>query len=78
MLFASLEFIDFAMSRRKLRFAEKRAIILRHKRPMFGFGAVMFGGLAVPVVNLFFLPIGAVAGTLLYLDLEEPRDLHSN
>jgi len=77
MLFASLEFVDFTMSRRKLRFAAKRAFVVRHKRPMFGFGAVMFGGLAVPVLNLFFLPIGAIAGTLLYLDLEEPEGLGS-
>lgn len=73
--FLSLEFVDFSMSRRKLRFRAKREALMRHKRAVFGFGATMFAALAVPVTNLLILPIGAVGGTLLYLELEPaPRD----
>lgn len=68
--FLTLEFCDYAMSRRRLVFREKRALLLRHRGAALGFGSVMFLVLAVPLANLLLLPVGVVAGTRLFLELE--------
>lgn len=66
---ASFEWLDLPMARHLHRFSEVRAA-LREIRPLgFGFGAVLAGLFLVPLANLVVIPVGAVAGTLLYCDL---------
>lgn len=71
---ASFEWLDLPMARHLHGFSEVRAA-LRAIRPMgLGFGAVLGALFLVPLANLIVIPLGAVAGTLLYVDLV--RDGH--
>ncbi|HSM91739.1 MAG TPA: EI24 domain-containing protein, partial [Anaeromyxobacteraceae bacterium] len=66
---ASFEWLDLPMARHLHGFAEVRAA-LRSVRPLgLGFGAVLGALFLVPLANLVVIPVGAVAGTLLYCDL---------
>ncbi len=65
----AFEQLDVAMSRHLHGFGEVRAA-LRAVRPLsLGLGGVLAALLLVPLANLLVLPVGAVAGTLLYCDL---------
>lgn len=65
----AFEHLDVAMSRHLHGFREVRAA-LRAVRPLsLGLGGVLAALLLVPLANLLVLPLGAVAGTLLYCDL---------
>lgn len=66
---ASFEWLDLPMARNLHGFAEVRAA-LRSVRPLgLGFGSVLGALFLVPLANLIVIPLGAVAGTLLYADL---------
>jgi CysZ protein len=66
---AAFEWLDLPMARHLHGFAEVRAA-LRSVRPLgLGFGAVLGALFLVPLANLVVIPLGAVAGTLLYCDL---------
>lgn len=72
-LFVALDFTDYAMSRRRLPFAERRRTVFRHRALMAGFGSSLFLTIFVPGLSLLCMPLGVVGGTLLYLDLEASR-----
>jgi uncharacterized protein involved in cysteine biosynthesis len=66
---SSFEWLDLPMARHLQGFSEVRAA-LRSVRPLgLGFGAVLGALFLVPLANLVVIPLGAVAGTLLYCDL---------
>ena len=79
-LFVALDFTDYAMSRRRIPFAERRRTVFRHGALMAGFGSALFLTIFVPGLSLLCMPLGVVGGTLLYADLEAsggdmaPRD----
>jgi CysZ protein len=65
----SFEWLDLPMARHLHGFTEVRAA-LRSVRPLgLGFGAILGALFLVPLANLVVIPVGAVAGTLLYVDL---------
>jgi len=66
---AAFEWLDLPMARNLHGFSEVRAA-QRSVRPLgLGFGAVLGALFLVPLANLVVIPLGAVAGTLLYCDL---------
>ncbi len=68
--YLSLEFTSFSMDRRLYTWNQKRGFLRRFRARSVGFGAAMFLVMMVPIVNAFFIPISAVAGTLLFCDTE--------
>lgn len=65
----AVEWLDLPMTRNLHPVREVRAA-LRAVRPLgFGFGGMLTLALAVPLANFLVVPVGAVAGTLLYCDL---------
>jgi len=66
---AAFDFLDFPLARHHYPWKERWAFLRRHAWPALGFGVGVFGLLLIPFLNLFILPIAAVASTLLYLDL---------
>jgi CysZ protein len=66
---AAFDYLDFPLARHHYHWKERWAFLRRHAWPALGFGVGVFGLLLIPFLNLFILPIAAVAGTLLYLDL---------
>lgn len=73
-MFVSLEYTSFSMDRRLYTWTMKKRF-LRERRPRtLGFGAMTFLILMTPVVNALFIPVSAVAGTLLFCDTEIDGD----
>lgn len=68
--YLSLEFTSFSMDRRVYSWPAKRAFLRRFRARSMGFGAAAFLILMVPLVNAFFIPVSAIAGTLLFCDTE--------
>jgi len=66
---AAFDYLDFPLARHHYHWKERWAFLRRHAWPALGFGIGVFGLLLIPFLNVFILPIAAVAGTLLYLDL---------
>jgi uncharacterized protein involved in cysteine biosynthesis len=65
----AVECLDLPMARNLHRLTEVRAA-LRAVRPLgAGFGSVLAGLFLVPFANLLVVPVGTIAGTLLYCDL---------
>lgn len=62
-------FIDYALARHGLRLGAKLRFLMKNIFPVWGFGAGVFVGLLVPVLNLAFIPLAVVGGTLMYVDL---------
>lgn len=74
-LLLALEYSDYPMSRRRMRFRRKIAFIWSERTMMFGFGLSLFLGFMVPFLGAIFMPLGVVAGTRLWLErhTEEER-----
>jgi CysZ protein len=70
MLFLPLEYAGFAMDHRRMRFAERRAMIWRHRWLMLGYGAAAFLTMLIPLLNFVCLPVLVVGGTLLLIECD--------
>ncbi|HEU5097452.1 MAG TPA: EI24 domain-containing protein [Roseiflexaceae bacterium] len=65
---ACLDFFDYPLERRLLRFREKLGVI-RHSLPASaGFGLVCLGLVSIPFINLLSIPLCVAAGTLFLCD----------
>lgn len=68
----ALDFLDFPMTRRKMKFKQKLKVTQSGKMVTYGFGAAAFLLMFLPVVNIFMKPILVVSGTSLYYE----KDYH--
>lgn len=68
--FLSLEYTSFSMDRRLYTWDQKKRFLRGHRARSWGFGAMAMLILMVPLVNAFFIPISAIAGTMLFCDTE--------
>ncbi len=64
--FLTLEYLDFVFERRGLAFNERVRWCWDRKMLVSGFGAAIFLGLAVPIVNLFAPSAATIGAVLLY------------
>lgn len=71
----SLESADYALSRRRLRWRQKVALVRKSRGLMMGFGAVGALLTTVPLVNIVIAPALVVGGTLVVLALEREGTL---
>jgi uncharacterized protein involved in cysteine biosynthesis len=65
----AVEYLDLPMARNLHRLREVRSALAAVRPLGAGFGAVLAALFLLPFANLLIVPIGAVAGTLLYCDL---------
>jgi CysZ protein len=79
--FFSYDSMDLCMARRMWKFRKKWGALRRHRALTTGFGSAVAGSLLIPILGFFTMPMAAVAGTLLFCDLEQhgafedpPRD----
>ncbi len=68
--FFCYDFMDFSMARRELSWTQKRGLLRQNRFLTFGFGTIMAGAMAVPILSSVSMPMAAVGGTLLFCDLE--------
>lgn len=66
-LILAMEFVDFAMSRRRMSFRQKISYTYHHAMPLLSFGSVVFLIGLIPLLNYFLLPIAVVGGHAAFL-----------
>ncbi len=71
--FLAFEYLDLPLSRRRIKFAEKRRILQSHKLPMLAFGSVCGLLMAVPILNILSIPLSVVGGALFYCERVQPQ-----
>ena len=64
----ALDFLDYPMTRKKMKFREKLKVTRSGKMLTYGFGCTAFLLMFLPIVNVFMKPILVVAGTSLYYE----------
>lgn len=64
----ALDFLDYPMTRKQYTFRTKLRIVQKGKMLSFGFGAMAFLLMFLPVVNVFMKPVLVVAGTGLFFE----------
>jgi CysZ protein len=72
--FNALDFLDYPMQRKLFTFKQKLRVTLKGGMLTFGFGAIAFLMMFLPIVNVFMKPILVVAGTRMYW---EKKIIHS-
>lgn len=63
----ALQFMDYAFDNNKVKFGDMRQALRSKPLLCWTFGGVVMVGLAVPLLNLFMMPIAVVAATLLWI-----------
>lgn len=69
-MYLSLEFTSYSMDRRYYTWKQKKGFLQRFRARTLGFGATAFLIMLVPFLNALFLPVSAIAGTILFCDTE--------
>lgn len=64
----SLDFLDYPMTRRQMKFKKKLKVVNSGRWLTYGFGTMAFLMMFLPIVNVFMKPIIVVAGTSLYFE----------
>jgi CysZ protein len=64
----ALDFLDYPMTRRQIRFGQKLRATNKGRMLTYGFGCMAFLMMFLPVVNVFMKPILVAAGTSLYFE----------
>lgn len=67
-LFTSFDSVDPPLARRKTSIRTRKNFIWSHRALFFGFGLASTLLIAIPILNLFFMPVLIVAGTTLFVE----------
>jgi CysZ protein len=67
-----LDFFDYPLERRMLRFRDKLGVIRRSLPASAGFGLICLGLVSIPFINLLSIPLCVAAGTLFFTDQIAP------
>jgi len=73
----ALDFLDYPMTRRKMKFKQKLKVTRSGKMLIYGFGCAAFLLMFLPIINVFMKPILVVAGTSLYYEKDYHKILNS-
>ncbi|TYL49271.1 sulfate transporter CysZ [Marinomonas sp. IMCC 4694] len=65
----SLQYMDYAFDNNKVTFHEMRMALRSKPLLCWTFGAIVMVGLAIPIFNVFMMPIAVVAATLLWISV---------
>lgn len=68
--FLALQFTAYSMDRRLFSYQQRHAFMRRHRARTIGLGTMAFLVMMLPILNALFIPISAVAGTLLFCDTQ--------
>lgn len=68
--FYCFQYMDYTMDRHNIPFFRRWKVIFQKPWPSFWFGFAAGIGMIIPLVNLFWIPVCVVAGTMLYSKYE--------
>lgn len=74
--FLALEFTSYSMDRRYYDYRRRNDFMRRNRARTVGLGAMAWLLMLVPVVNALFIPVSAVAGTILFCETEMKSPRH--
>lgn len=66
--FNALDYLDYPMTRRFYKLRQKLSVVNSGGLLTYGFGAMAFLMMFLPIVNIFFKPVLVVAGTSLFYE----------
>ncbi len=72
-LMFSYEYLSYPMDRRRFSWDRKKAFLKSNGRSTMSFGLGCLGMAAIPLLNILFVPVAVVGGTLLFLDLNRAQ-----
>lgn len=75
--FTGRGFIDIATARNHLRLHHTSAVLSKRRMQVLGLGGAMMLAFTVPFVGLLLLPVGVVAGALLYCRVDWPAEVEA-
>ena len=75
LFFLAVEYLGYAMTRRRFSFGAQRRFVMARPAVMAGFGCGVLTVLAIPFLQLFCIPVAVSGATLLWC--EEQRTLRS-
>ena len=75
LFFLAVEYLGYAMARRRLSFGTQRRFVMSRPAVMAGFSCGVLAVLAIPFLQLFCIPVAVSGATLLWC--EEQRTLRS-
>lgn len=75
--FLAFEYLDFTLSRKRIKFGDKMKFISDNKGACMGMGAAFFFTTVVPFINFFVMPVAVIGATLLYLGIMNIEVSHS-
>ncbi len=64
----ALEYADYPMGNRDMKFSAERALLRRRRGLALGFGGAIMLLTIIPVVNFFVMPVGVAGATALWVD----------
>lgn len=76
--FSGLGFFDVALARHFLNSRHRKAGMKNIRWQIFGLGAAMELSLLIPLLGLFVFPLGAVAATILFCEIDWENRFESN
>ena len=77
--FNALDYLDYPMTRRFYKLRQKISVVNSGGLLSYGFGAMAFLMMFLPVVNVFFKPVLVIAGTSLFYEkkyFDRIKDFH--
>lgn len=70
--FIALEYTSYCMDRRSYDYRRRQDFLRRNRARTIGLGLAAFAIMLIPFVNVLFISVSAVAGTILFVDTEHP------
>jgi CysZ protein len=77
-LWLAAGYLAFSLSRHRRPFLDTPRTVRKNLMACAGFGSGVFLMLLVPLLNVLFVPVAVIGGTLLYLDLDRAGTLPSS
>lgn len=74
-IWVASDYIDYPMGRNGYRFRLQRQTITANLGLCFGFGGGVYLFLLIPFLNILFVPVAVVGGTMLYADFRRVKVL---
>jgi CysZ protein len=72
--YLSLEFTSYSMDRRFWKYERRQSWLRNNRSRSLGLATMSFTLMSIPLVNALFIPISAIAGTLLFHDTVSARN----
>ncbi len=68
--YLALEYTSYSMDRRCWNYGQRQSWLRRNRLRSMGLGAISLALMSIPLINAMFIPISAIAGTILFCETQ--------